>query len=246
MGKTYEALLRAKEDAGQEIRWITSVTESPQLKPSVPRVDAKALDRYRELSDRFLTWRDDEPSRMIMFTGTAVGDGCSTAAMGFATALATEFDRKVLLVDANLRDPMLHRAFGLERTPGLSDSFENHWSGLPMRPVFPDNLFVLSSGKVVSSPIRLFESSEFCLCLKDLLKSMDYILLDTPPATAYPDARLIGSRADGIILVVHSGRTRKQVAQRAKEVLERSGGKLLGVILNRRKYYIPEWIYRRL
>ncbi len=246
MGKTYEALLRAREDAGKEVQWISKVIEDPQLRPAPRPLEPEVMGRYRELSDRFLTWREDEPSRMIAFTGTTLGDGCSTAAMGFATALAMEFDRKVLLVDANLRDPVLHRAFGIDRAPGLWESFEGDWRGLPMRTVLQDHLFVVSCGRGGSSPIRLFESVEFSRCLKGLLEKMDYILLDTPPATVYPDARLIGSRADGIILVVHSGKTRKQVARRAKEVLERSGGKLLGVILNRRKYYIPEWIYRRL
>ena len=77
-------------------------------------------------------------------------------------------------------------------------------------------------------------------------RDFDYIILDGPPPTASAESRLIADKVDGVVLIVEAGKTRRQVAVRAKQELENSGANFLGVILNRRKYYIPQWIYRRL
>jgi Mrp family chromosome partitioning ATPase len=74
----------------------------------------------------------------------------------------------------------------------------------------------------------------------------DYVILDAPPVPAFPECLVLCAKVDGVVLVVESGKTRRQVALRARKQVEEVGGKVLGVVLNKRKYYIPEWIYRRL
>ena len=77
-------------------------------------------------------------------------------------------------------------------------------------------------------------------------KKFDYIIIDAAPIGSCPESQAICAKADGVLMVIESGKTRRQVAQRTKKELEDAGGKLLGLVLNRRRYYIPDWIYRRL
>jgi Mrp family chromosome partitioning ATPase len=77
-------------------------------------------------------------------------------------------------------------------------------------------------------------------------KNFDYIILDGPPAISSPEVRFISSKVDGTILMLESGKTRRHVALKAKRDIEMAGGHFIGVVLNRRKYYIPKWIYKRL
>ena len=77
-------------------------------------------------------------------------------------------------------------------------------------------------------------------------EKFDYIILDSPPITRYAESRVIATKVDGVILVLESGKTRSQVAIKAKQELEETGANVIGAILNRRKHYIPEWIYKRL
>ena len=94
--------------------------------------------------------------------------------------------------------------------------------------------------------MTLFESIYFDNFLKRMRDTFDYVIIDSPPVNAYAESLVIAKKVDGIILVLESGKSRKQVAIRAKQQIDESGALLIGVILNRRKHYIPEWIYRRL
>ncbi len=82
--------------------------------------------------------------------------------------------------------------------------------------------------------------------LEKMQEEFDHIILDAPPVPSFSECRTLCSRVDGVVLVLNSERTRRQVARRSKEQLEEAGGRLLGVVLNKKKYYIPDWIYRRL
>lgn len=74
----------------------------------------------------------------------------------------------------------------------------------------------------------------------------DYVVLDGPPLPSFSESKVICNKVDGVVIVIESGKTRKQVALRAKKYIEQAGGTVLGVVLNKRKYHIPKWIYRRL
>jgi Mrp family chromosome partitioning ATPase len=77
-------------------------------------------------------------------------------------------------------------------------------------------------------------------------ESFDYLILDAPPVTIFSETQVISSKVDGVILILESGKTRRQVAQKAKKEIEAAGGNFLGVVLNKRKFYIPKWLYKRL
>ena len=86
----------------------------------------------------------------------------------------------------------------------------------------------------------------FDLFLKTMGEKFDYIILDAPPVPKFSECWVLCTKVDGVILVLEAGKTRRQVALRAKKALEEAGGRLLGVVLNKRKYYIPQAIYNRL
>jgi Mrp family chromosome partitioning ATPase len=115
-----------------------------------------------------------------------------------------------------------------------------------MRKVKTGNLSIVTAGSKPIGPVSLFESERFCKFLESIRTVFDYIILDGPPAPSFSETSLLCSQVDGVILVIEAGKTREQVAVRAKDELEAAGGKVLGVVMNRRKYRIPRWIYKRL
>ncbi|UCG07847.1 MAG: CpsD/CapB family tyrosine-protein kinase, partial [Desulfobacterales bacterium] len=183
--------------------------------------------------------------KTVLFTSTAHGSGCSTAAAGFATSLANTFQSKVLLVDVNLRTPGIHKFFQTENTPGLFDIFLNRSARIEKN--IKGNLYVVTCNKLLTDEIDGFFGSErFVEFLSKMRRNFDYVILDGPPVTSCPESLIIGARVDGVILMLVSGKTRRSVALKAKREIEGSGGNFLGLVLNKRKFYIPKWIYRRL
>jgi len=248
MGKTYEALEQAEKEY-QASREAPMAEPSPSGRPEPPKraSDHTATERYQDLKTKILTRYPEGSIKTIMFVGTAHGDGASTTAINFATTLAQDCKLNVLLVDVNLRTPSLQEVFKIDKTSGLSDLLTNSGQmASPVQKVGPGNLYVLPCGRDHSGPVSLFESSRFGQFLKKMRKRFHYVILDAPPVPAFSESRVICGKVDGVVLVVESGKTRHQVALRVKKELEEAGGKILGVVLNKRRFYIPGWIYKRL
>jgi protein-tyrosine kinase len=248
MGKTYEALERAQKEFHKNLLEIPHKPRSPLIVRESRQISMKApADRFHELKTRLTTRFSEGSIKTIMFTSTAHGSGSSTTAVNFATTLARDCRLNVLLIDANLRTPRLHELFDIEYNKGLSNLLTmEEDETLLYKKAGHGNLYVIPSGKKGIGPLTIFESVRFEKKLKMMRERFDYIILDAPPMNGYAESRVIATKVDGVILVIESGKTRSQVAIRAKQELEEAGAKVLGVILNRRKYYIPDWVYKRL
>ena len=246
MGRTYEALERAEKEYRAR-RQETSPEPLPAAKTKPPRqVSAPpAMERYKDLKTNLLTLHPDGSIKTILFAGTAHGDGASTTAINFATTLARSSQLKVLLIDANLRTPCLHDVFKIDHVEGLSDLVAKNGRGAPIT-VGPGNLHVMPCGRHHSEPVTFLESIAFDQFLKRMRDSYDYVLLDAPPVHGFSECRVLCAKVDGVVLVIESGKTRRYVALSCKKRVEDAGGKLLGVVVNKRRYYIPDFIYRRL
>jgi capsular exopolysaccharide synthesis family protein len=109
-----------------------------------------------------------------------------------------------------------------------------------------EGLFVVTAGSPVANPSSFFESARINALIEEMRKQADWILLTAPPVNAYNDAVTLAKKVDGVVLVVEAEQTRWEVAESAKERLEDAKAKILGVVLNNRKFHIPGWIYRRL
>ena len=248
MGKTHEALERAqKEYAGGHLEREPVPLKEAVSPPPKRASSHTSMEWYEGLKTNLLSRYPDKSIKAILFVGTTHGDGSSTTAINFATTLAENCALKVLLVDMNLRTPSLHEAYKIDHTLGLSDLLTNsNAKTAQIKKVGPGSLYVLPCGGKHSGPVSLFESSRFDRFLENMRKQFDYVILDGPPMPRFSESRVVCPKVDGVIIVLGSGKTRREVAIRAKKDLEEAGGKVLGIVLNRRKFYIPNWIYKRL
>jgi len=247
MGKTHEALERADKEYHENYL----KTEGELNKSVVSKMPGKypmqaSSDRYQEVKTRLITSFPIGSVKTILFTGTAHGDGCTTTAASFANTLTQNCRLNVLLIDANLRSPSLHEVFNIQYNHGLADLLTLEEGISLFKKVGRGNLYLIPCGKENSGPLTVFESRRFEKTLKLMREKFDYVILDAPPVNSYAETKVMGKIVDGVILVIESGGTRKQVAIKAKQELEEAGAKVLGVILNRRKHYIPRWLYNRL
>jgi capsular exopolysaccharide synthesis family protein len=242
MGKTFEALERAEKEYGDKTLELSIGSARRRRERG-----HAAKNCYEVLKTNILARHPGHLIKTILFSGTTHGDGSSTTSINFATTLACNCRLEVLLIEANMRTPSLHRAFNVETEHGLSDLLTNgNESALCIKKVDPGNLSVVTAGSRLTDPVTLFESKRFFDFLIAEREKYDYVILDGPSVPGSSDVRVICNKVDGVVLVLEAGKTRKQVAVRAKQELEEAGGKLLGVVLNKRKFYIPEWIYKRL
>ena len=211
-------------------------------------IDHSLLDpsvaHYEELKANFLARHADRPTKTILFSGTVNGDGASSTATNFAKTLARDPELKVLLIDANLRNPSLHNTFSINHTASLAKLLEEAAPGRSPFRFEQGQVNVLPTGGIYSDPTSIFASREFSEFLREMRQTFDFIVLDGPPVFRASETRLIASKVDATILVIRSGKTRKQIAYRAIQELETAGGEVLGTVLNRRKYYIPDWLYK--
>jgi len=246
MGKTHEALARAEKEYSESIQKDAAARE-PQGPP--PRRASCTNDRdcYQNLKANLLSRYPVQGLKSLVFAGLREGDGASTTAVNFASAMARDCGLKVLLVDTNLRTPSLHEVFRIDRSPGISELLDNGGDVLAkVVETGPRSPYVLPCGRHLSGPGAVFESPRFKDFLAAGTQRFDYVIMDAPPALRYSETRTISAKADGVVLVLRSGATREKVAVRAKKELEETGAKIVGMVLNRRKFYIPDWLYDRL
>jgi capsular exopolysaccharide synthesis family protein len=246
MAKTHEALLKAEKE--YKMNYLEPLhSEDKALVPASPKkgLIGPTPEWCKEIKARLTTQYPHKAFKSIMFTSTSRASGCSRTAVGFAISLANAFNHRVLLIDVNLKNPGVHKFFDGPETYGLFDVFFNKSSIIDKKT--RERLFVITCNGDYNKEIDGFlGSNRFEEFLTKMRERFDYIILDGSPVTTNPEIRYVGSKVDGVILMLESGKTRRQVALKAKQEIEMAGGQFLGVVLNRRKYYIPSWIYRRL
>lgn len=248
MGNYKDALHRAQQKSDKNLPQLANRVQKAILAFSSNRGLMRPTPKwYEELKTKLQTQHANGSIKTLMFSGTIQGEGASTTAAGFASSLAEGYHLKVLLMDLNYRAPGLHRFFDIEKTHGLMDIFSDK-NGIEsiLGGMARGNLHIITCNGDFSVSAGLFESEWFAEFLKMMRESFDYVILDAPPVTLFSDAQIIGRLADGVVLILECGKTRRQVALKAKTEIEASGGNLLGVVLNKRKYYIPKWLYKRL
>ncbi len=253
MGRTYEALERAEKEyeknskAKVEQAFIPREPIPKKTKPSIITSHRNGGEAYEGLKVNLMARYPDKSIRSIVLCSTDHGDGATTTATHLAAALAKDGQLKVLLVDVNLRTPGLHNRYHIDHAPGFSDYIcSTKDITTPAFSFTRKNLCVMPSGTNTSSPIDLFGTDRFDQFLREMRDRFDYVILDAPPVPSFSESRLICPKVDGVILVIESGKTRRQVALKAKREMEEAGAKILGIVINKRKYYVPEWIYKRI
>jgi non-specific protein-tyrosine kinase len=205
------------------------------------------VEEYQRMKHKIIHSDPNLVMKAILFSSPGRGEGNSTVLIQFARTLAAEGNR-VLLVDGNLRDPSLHEAFHLPRENGLTELI---FSRNPFRNINQflkgtnlENLWVITSGNTFPNPASILESSYLEMLIHEAKVQWDWVLFDSPPLTSCSDSVSLAARVDGVVLVVQAEKTRWEVVQEVQGRLEHGGGRILGVVLNKRRFHIPNWIYK--
>ena len=174
------------------------------------------------------------PLRSFLVTSPSPVEGKSTTAANLAVVMAQE-GRAVVLVDADLRRPVLHRIFELGNKSGLSNLLLQEVPDLDgyLQPTGVDNLRLLNSGPLPPNPSELLASERMDTLIEYLKAETNVIIFDSPPALTVTDALVLAAKTDGVLLVVDSGRSRRAAAAEAVERFRQTGAHLLGAVLNR-------------
>ena len=198
----------------------------------------------------------------IGITSCNPGEGASTVALNFGLAYPADSQQKILIVDANLRTPVLHGQFNVPREKGLSDlmhgettiektlqilKHKDFFSGARESEKYRSCEFsFIAAGRAVENPIQLFQSEYFVSLLKKLKEMFHLIVFDTSPLIRYPETSVLMGKLDGFIIVLQHECTTWEIAQAAINNLQINKSKILGAIINKRKFFIPPEIYRLL
>jgi receptor protein-tyrosine kinase/non-specific protein-tyrosine kinase len=203
-----------------------------------------AAEQYRAVRTRIAQSENGRYYRALLVTSPAAGDGKSVTALNLALAMAQEFHREVLLIDADLRDPSLHRLVGIPNRPGLSDVLMGEATLEDAMVSLPDyRLTVIPAGSAVDRPTELLGSAEMRRLVDALRTQFDRIIFDTPPAAPLADVGVLSPLVDGLLLVVRAGRTQRPAIDRALEDIDPA--RLIGLLLNDVEQPVTEYAYGR-
>lgn len=204
-------------------------------------------EEFRTLRSRLYQIREKMPLKRLLVTSALPKEGKSFVAANLAQVMVRQHGRRALVIDADLRNPGMHRHLGTSQTPGLSDYLLgecDEFSALQRGPM--ENLFFLPAGRLVASAPELLANGRLKLLLQRIEPLFDWIIMDSSPVIPVSDSTLVAHFCDGILMVVRSNVTPSHLARRARE--EFPDKLLLGVVLNgattdkmtRSKYYYGE------
>ncbi|HTZ33128.1 MAG TPA: CpsD/CapB family tyrosine-protein kinase [Methylomirabilota bacterium] len=190
------------------------------------------VERFVTLRSRLYQVAAVQPLRRILISSSLPMEGKTFVASNLAHAFSRQSDRRVLLIDADIRAPRLHLSFGARNTPGLSDYLLGDVNELQVTQVGPTgNLCLIPAGKATKDPGELLHRSRMKELLDNMSQLFDWVVIDSPPALAVHDASLLADICDGVLFVVRAGATDFEIAEKAAS--EFQGKNLLGVVLNR-------------
>jgi capsular exopolysaccharide synthesis family protein len=170
--------------------------------------------------------------RTLLVTSSEAGEGKTVIAANLAVSLA-RLNQRVLLIDADLRRPRLHEMFGEDNGPGLTDVLLGKATAAAFRKTKVARLWLMPSGRAASNPADLLGSESFVKLIDSLRKQVDWVVLDSPPVLAVADPCVISRVASGVLFVLGSGHTSREVAVAAVQRLEAVGANVVGAMLNR-------------
>jgi len=187
-------------------------------------------EAYRTLRTNLSFSSLDEPIRTLVVTSPAPDEGKSTTVANLAVTMA-QGGRSTIVVDCDLRRPALHKLFDCQVEPGLTNLLLEEDGQPALQQTQVEGLQLLSSGPLPPNPADLLGSQKIDKVIASLSGMADVVLFDAPPVMAVTDAAVLGAKVDGVLLVISAGKTRREHAERAKEVLERANVRIVGAAL---------------
>jgi capsular exopolysaccharide synthesis family protein len=188
-------------------------------------------EQYRRMAATLHHAQASHGLKVVMVTSALMGEGKTLTSSNLALTLSESYKKSVLLIDGDLRRPSLHTLFNIDSSPGLSEGLiAGDDQRLAVRQV-SQRLGVLTAGRPSADPIAGLTSSRMRRVIEEARDAFDWVIIDTPPVAVLPDANLLATMADGVILVVKAGSTPWDLAQRAVQTIGKE--RVLGVVLNR-------------
>ena len=223
-----------------------ALTASKEVVETVTQVrpQSQMAESYRALRTSLLLSNLGAPPKVIMVTSARPQEGKTTTSINTAIVLAQKGVR-VLLVDADLRRPSVHKTLGMGPRSGLSNLLTGSATlqqTIATSPILP-NLFILPAGTPPPNPAELLASSNMRDLIAELRQQFDHIVIDTPPTLSVTDAVVLSPRADATILVIRSGHTTKQALCRSRDILMQVNAHVAGVLLNAVDLTSPDYYY---
>jgi protein-tyrosine kinase len=248
MSKIFEALQNARE----EVKGLEAFEEPRAAMPSAVPLPAMFPELSMEeemlrLHQHLDILLPDVKHKLVQFIGTRQGEGASTVANEFARVSAARFGQRVLLLDGDpYKAPQASPHAVQMDDRGATASPNRDPDDLAPYQIGNANLFVGTVPHGRGSATQAAGSPPADAFWERLRQRFDLVLVDSLPAATSADGLAISSNVDGVILVVEAENTRWPVAENLKDSILRSGGKVLGIVFNKRRHYIPDFIYRRL
>ena len=211
-------------------------------------------EAFRQLRTSILLSTAGHPPKTLLVTSSLPAEGKTTTAINTAISLA-QTASKVLIIDADMRRPRLHSVFNIGNGQGLSTLLSSEFTAKDISEVVQydaeSKLYLLPSGPVPPNPAELIGSEQMSKLFKLLQDEFAHVVIDSPPVASFTDGVLIASMVDGVILVVQSGKSSRQVVKRSKQLLQDVGSKIFGVVLNNvnlrsqdNSYYYQSYYHR--
>ena len=223
---------------------LTAASKEVVETVTLVRPQSQMAESYRALRTSLLLSNLGAPPKVIMVTSARPQEGKTTTSINTAIVLAQKGTR-VLLMDADLRRPSIHKTFGMGPRSGLSNVLTGSATlqqTIVASPILP-NLFIMPAGTPPPNPAELLASSNMRDLLAELRGLYDHIVIDTPPTLSVTDAVVLSPRADATILVIRSGQTTKQALRRARDILMQVNAHVAGVLLNAVDLTSPDYYY---
>ena len=238
---------------------VGSTNEEPEGKPNTSLLinsDSRSAlaEAYRQLRTSILLSTAGHAPKSLLITSSLPAEGRTTTAVNTAISLA-QTGAKVLIIDADMRRPRLHSIFEISNAEGLSTLLSSDLKEAEMMDIvqFDESakLHLLPSGPVPPNPAELIGSEQMANLLKIMQGNFTHVVIDSPPIASFTDGVLVASMVDGVILVVHAGKSSRQVVKRSRQLLQDIGAKIFGVVLNnvnlrsQDNYYYYQSYYHR-
>jgi protein-tyrosine kinase len=257
VSKTFDALIKAEAESKAQKRQKRRAVNFSALSVFKDKrrpikidfdVDPYVEEQYHRLRRHLMPSPKHAAIKVVMVAATDHGEGGTTTSAILASTLARSGNSKILLVDANLRTPALDEVFDQgqgHKLLGLSDQV---LSEAPLDQTIYQtdipNLFFMPSGSQVTSPSYMFDNEPISAMLSALREKFDFVIFDGSPLRDYSESSFLAGKVDGVILVAEAERTKIEVARKIRKDLEATGVRILGVVLNKKRNYIPEYLER--
>jgi len=231
-------------EAGAKQGLVVASSKEPVELITQARPQSQMAESYRALRTSLLLTSLGAPPKIILITSALPREGKTTTSVNTAIVLAQKGTR-VLLIDADLRRPSIHKALGMGPRVGLSNVLTGgatSHQAMVRSPILP-NLFILPAGTPPPNPAELMASQQMFDLLAELREQYDHIVIDTPPTLSVTDAVVLSTRSDAVVLVIRSSQTTKPALRRTRDILTQVNARVAGVLLNAVNLNSPDYSY---